>query len=162
MSVKEVLLEQFTACYDVDGWFVALKNALYGVTAEQAMWKPEGANNSIWETLSHLNFYLNAYVQRFKGLHYEYPISNNDETFSTGDPEEWNRELSRTEQIMDEFRELISSADDGKFSEPVSADDSMPWSLKLAHINAHTAYHGGQILLLRKLQGAWDPSKGVS
>lgn len=42
MSVKEILLEQFTTCYDENGWFVALKNALHGVTAEQAAWKPAG------------------------------------------------------------------------------------------------------------------------
>src|SRR5687767_7559614 len=123
MSVKEVLLEQFTACYDIDGWFVALKNALDGVTPEQALWKPEGTNNSIWETLSHLNFYLFAYLQRFKGLEYEYPLSDNDETFSTGDPEEWTKELARTTQIMNEFRELISSSNESKFTRPVSASD---------------------------------------
>ena len=27
---------------------------------------------------------------------------------------------------------------------------------------AHNAYHAGQILLLRKLQNAWNPEKGVS
>lgn len=27
---KEILLEQFTACYDENMWFVALKNALKG------------------------------------------------------------------------------------------------------------------------------------
>ena len=28
LSVKSILLEQFTACYDENGWFVTLKNAL--------------------------------------------------------------------------------------------------------------------------------------
>ena len=28
MATKEILLEQFTACYDENGWFVALKNAV--------------------------------------------------------------------------------------------------------------------------------------
>src|SRR5215204_4405530 len=135
MTVKEVLLEQFTACYDVDGWFVALKNTLDGVTPQQALWKAEGTNNSIWETLSHLNFYLYAYLQRFKGMEYEYPVSDNDKTFSTGEPEQWDRELARTEQIMTEFRDLISSADESKFDEAVSASDQMKWAQKLAHIN---------------------------
>jgi hypothetical protein len=31
----------------------------------------------------------------------------------------------------------------------------------IAHVGAHNAYHNGQILYVRKLQGAWDPSKGV-
>ena len=32
----------------------------------------------------------------------------------------------------------------------------------LAHQNIHNAYHIGQIVLLRKLQGSWDSSQGVS
>jgi uncharacterized damage-inducible protein DinB len=31
----------------------------------------------------------------------------------------------------------------------------------IAHISAHNAYHTGQIIIIRKLQGSWDPAKGV-
>jgi len=43
MTTKETLLEQFTACYDENGWFIALKNAVKDLTAEQAKanWKTE-------------------------------------------------------------------------------------------------------------------------
>lgn len=47
---KEVLIEQHTACYDKNDWFVAVKTALDGVTAEQAAWKLAGVDNSIRET----------------------------------------------------------------------------------------------------------------
>lgn len=39
--------EQFAAAFDKNTWFVALKNTLEGVTAEDAVWKPEGGDNSI-------------------------------------------------------------------------------------------------------------------
>jgi len=35
LSVKSILLEQFTAYYDENGWFVALKNTVKNLTAEQ-------------------------------------------------------------------------------------------------------------------------------
>ena len=38
---------------------------------------------------------------------------------------------------------------------------SRPWAATLGRIATHNAYHTGQILLLRKMQGAWDPAKGV-
>jgi transketolase len=45
-SMKQVLLEQFTSCYDKSSWFVALD----GVTAEQAAWKPTGVvSMPCWE-----------------------------------------------------------------------------------------------------------------
>jgi len=31
----------------------------------------------------------------------------------------------------------------------------------IARVSTHTSYHVGQILYVRKLQNAWDPSKGV-
>jgi hypothetical protein len=31
----------------------------------------------------------------------------------------------------------------------------------IAHVGTHNAYHTGEIVYVRKLQGSWDPSKGV-
>ena len=104
MSTKSVLVGQFTACYDENGWFVATKNAIKGVTTEQADWKPAGADNSIHELINHLNYYNNAYLQRFKGLVYEYKVADNDETFDKGDAETWEAEAARFDSIMSEFR----------------------------------------------------------
>lgn len=165
MTAKEILLEQFTAAYDQNGWFVALKNALRNLTAEQAAWKPENSDNSIWETLSHLNYYNFAYLERFKGVDYVYPKSNNDETFSSDEnlsEEAWHTEIQKFEAIMNEWRILLDAAEDEKLNQPVSKTNKSTWSSLLSHVNLHNAHHGGQIVLLRKLQGSWDASKGVS
>jgi len=31
----------------------------------------------------------------------------------------------------------------------------------ISHISTHNAYHTGQILYVRKLQGSWNPANGV-
>lgn len=165
MTTKEILLEQFTACYDENGWFVALKNALRNLTAEQAVWKPENSDNSIWEILSHLNYYNNAYLERFKGVDYVYKISSNDETFAgagNATEEAWQAEVERFDSIMSEWRNLLEAADESKLAEAVSAKNQSPWAEIIGLINTHNAHHGGQVVLLRKLQGSWDASKGVS
>jgi uncharacterized damage-inducible protein DinB len=166
MSTKEFLLEQFTACYDENGWFVALKNALKNLTAEQAIWKTENLDNSIWEIVHHLNFYNEAYLKRFKGINYVYPTENNDETFTAGaetvSEEAWQAEIEKFDSIMTEWRSLIEAADESKFDEAVSATNSSDWSSLIAHVNAHNAHHGGQIVVLRKMQGSWDAKDGVS
>ena len=163
--MKEILERQFSLCFDENGWFVGVRNALDGVTVEQAAWRPEGSDdNCIWETLSHITYYNNAYLQRFKGIEFEYDVENNDQTFSTGEYTEadWQADLAKFDAVMNEFRELIRSADESKFAEPVPTNTSRRWWEVIADINAHNAYHGGQVLLLRKLQGAWNPEKGVS
>lgn len=63
---------------------------------------------------------------------------------------------------MLELRGLIEAADESKFDEPVKGKEQFTWSRAIADLNAHNAYHAGQILLIRKLQGSWNPRKGVS
>jgi len=159
---KDILLKQFNTCFDTNGWFVATKNAIKGVTAEQADWKPEGADNSIREIINHLNYYNNAYLERFKGNEYEYKVADNDETFDKGEAPTWDAEVERFDAIMSEFRQLLQNADESKFGTAVSATNQAKWSELVSNINAHNAHHGGQIVLLRKLQGSWDSSGGVN
>lgn len=162
---KKDLLKQFTTCYDENGWFVAVRRVLDGVSAEQAAWKAEGTNNSIWESLAHLTYYNNAYLQRFRGERYEYEKADNDATFEAPeDPgvDDWNREVENFDKVMREFRSLIEQSDETRFSEQVSQTNEALWGELILNINAHNAYHGGQMLLIRKLQGSWSPEKGVN
>ena len=63
---------------------------------------------------------------------------------------------------MDEWREILNDIPDEKLGSPVNEQYQAPWFTPLAHQNIHNAYHIGQVVLLRKLQGSWDRSKGVS
>lgn len=161
---KETILKQYDRCYNENGWFVAVRNAIEGLTVEQAAWKPDDSVNCVWETLSHLYYYNNAYLQRFKGIEYEYDVADNNETFNTGEytEAEWQADVARYDAVMSEWRSLIAAADASKFSEPVPTNMSRNWADLIADVNAHNAYHGGQIVLLRKLQRAWDAGSGVS
>lgn len=162
--MREMLLEQFTAAFDQNTWFVALKNTLEGVTAVDAVWKPEGVDNSIWEIVSHLNYYNYAYIERFRGVDYQYPSDDNDATFVAGEMNEnkWRAETEKLNAILSQFRDLIANAEESKFEEPVSASNPAKWRTLISNISAHNAHHGGQIVVLRKMQGSWDRAKGVS
>lgn len=164
MSINGLINTQISNSFDTNGWFVAVKNALEGVNVEQACWKPVDDVNCIWETLAHLTYYNYAYVERFKGIDYGYDVSSNDETFSVGEYDEgaWQAEIARFNAVMTEFRDLVATADEGKFAEPVSESNQIKWATLVLNIAAHNSYHAGQIMLLRKLQGNWDRAKGVS
>ena len=164
MSINGLINTQLSNSFDTNGWFVAVMNALDGVNVEQACWKPTDDVNCIWETLAHLTYYNHAYVERFKGIDYEYDVSSNDETFSVGEyvEAEWQTEIVRFAAVMTEFRDLIVAVDEAKFGEPVSTENQTKWATLILNIASHNAYHAGQIMLLRKLQGNWDSSKGVS
>ena len=130
MSTKSTLLRQFDRCYNEDGWFAAVRNVVAGVTVWQAVWKPHDDVNCIWESLSHITYYNNAYLQRFKGIDYEYDVTSNDETFSVGEHNEaaWRADIERFDSVMSEWRELISDSDEAKFSQPVSTENHATWA----------------------------------
>lgn len=161
MSSKDVLSEQFDACYDENAWFVAAKTALDGVTAEQAAWKPTGVDNSIWENVNHLIFWNERWLQRYRGELNEPQDVENTTTFKSEETD-WTATVDKLYAVMDEWRAKLAGIDDDKLNSAVNAQYQAPWRSPLAHQNIHNAYHIGQIVLLRKLQGAWDTSKGVS
>lgn len=165
MTVKEILLEQFASCYDENYWFVAPRNALKNLMAEQAAWKTETLENSIWEILAHLNFYNERYLKRFKGEAIPPSELENSHTFASAEDATetaWAAEIEKFDRVMSEWREALKSADEEKLAQAVSKENDSPWWSVISDINTHNAHHGGQIVVLRKLQGSWDASKGVS
>jgi len=161
---KEELIDQFSTCYDQNGWFVAVRNAIDGVNVEQAAWKPSDSVNCIWETLSHLTYYNNAYLQRFRGIDFQSEVESNDETFSVGENDEatWQADIDKFDTVMTEWLAALELTDKSKFAELVPNKDDTTWAELVGLISTHNAYHAGQILLLRKLHGTWDPQHGVS
>jgi uncharacterized damage-inducible protein DinB len=162
MSTKSILLGQFAAAFDKNGWFVATNNAIAGLTAEQAAWKPEGADNSIHEIINHLNYYNNAYLVRFKGSDYEYKVADNDATFDEGEAGTWEAEAARFGSVITAWRSELENADESKFEELAPPNNEVKWKALISNICAHSAHHGGPIVLLRTLQGSWDSRGGVS
>ncbi len=158
---KDVLIEQHTACYDENNWFVAVKNAIAGLTADEAIWKPAGADNTIWEEVNHLIFWNERWIHRYRGL-LTYPEDiENTGTFKS-DESDWQTTCEKLFAVMDEWREILDEITEEKLASPVNDQWPHPWYSPLAQQNIHNAYHTGQIVLLRKLQGSWDPSQGVS
>lgn len=165
MTTKEFLLDQFTYTYDTDGWFVALGNTFKDLLAEDAAWKPDGVDNSIWGIVRHLNFYNERFLRKFKGEQVEELEIENSETFAGAEnasEEAWQAEIERFDMVMSGWRTAFELADEEKFREIYYEESQTTWAQVVGLMNAHHAHHGGQIVILRKLQGSWDKSKGVS
>jgi exonuclease V gamma subunit len=169
MSTKDVLLEQHTSCYDNNNWFVAVKNALDGLTAEQAAWKTGGADNTIWEEVNHLLYWNKRYLQIWrKELSDPQDVDNNGTFVSddinsfVSDEKNWHATTEDLFRVMADWKAELESATDEQLNAAIAERDQRPWHTAIANQNIHNAYHTGQIVLLRKLQGSWDRTKGVS
>lgn len=150
--LKSILLEQLKTTHDVKDWFVPVDSAIAGLTVEQANWTDGKGNHSIAQLTSHLIFWDERTLQQFRG---ETPVKyngNNDETFAPVDDKTWPATVKKIDDVLTRWEKAIETADEAKLTK---------WYSTIAHIGTHNAYHIGQILYVRKLQGVWDASKGV-
>jgi uncharacterized damage-inducible protein DinB len=151
-TLKSILLEQLKSTHNAEDWFVPIDVALQGVSADQAKWTPGSGGHSVGQLANHLLFWDARALARFKGETPPKFGGNNDETFNDFDAKQWNDTVKNLDQVLTDFEKAIEAADD----KTIEANASL-----IAHVSAHNAYHVGQILYVRKLQGSWDPSKGV-
>jgi uncharacterized damage-inducible protein DinB len=151
-TLKGVLLEQLKTTHDQKDWFASAKDAVDGVTAEQANWRDGKGNHSIGQLTAHLVFWNKQQLAKFKGEKPADFSGDNNETFNRFDAAKWTATVKELDEVMTALEQVVQTADEASLQK---------WASALAHIGAHNAYHIGQMVYIRRLQGSWDPEKGV-
>jgi uncharacterized damage-inducible protein DinB len=152
-TLKSILVEQLKTSHNVQDWFVPASKAVEGLTFEQAAWKQGKDNHSVAQLVHHLTFWDKEQLAKFKGEKPPAFSGNNEETFEPPkDKASWEAAVQQMDDVMTSWEKAVEAADDAKLQS---------WYSTIAHIGMHNAYHTGQILYVRKLQGSWDASKGV-
>lgn len=162
MNRKDVILEQFLYCHKKNGWFVSFQKAIAGLMPEQASWKKSESDNSIFEVTNHLVFWNERYLNRFKGFPNKEMDGNNDTTFYNKGELKWDEVVERFNSLMTEWYDAVHQCHEEKLDESVSSESNGTWLETLTCITLHNAYHIGQIVSIRKIQGSWDKEQGVS
>jgi len=150
-TLQSILLEQLRSTHNNAEWFVPASTAVEGLTPEQAGWRDGKGNHSVGQLVNHIIFWDRRALQKFKGELPDKFGGNNDETFSF-DPKKWNESVKELDQIMTDWEKAVEAADDAKLKD---------WYSTIAHIGTHNAYHVGEIVMVRKEQGLWNPEMGV-
>ena len=151
-TLRGVLLEQLRTTHNEEDWFVPANIAVANLTADQAKWTPAKDVHSVGQLANHLLFWNTRELADLKGEKPQPFSGNNDETFNDFNAAQWAETVKKFDAVLTEIEKAVEAEDDQK----LAANASL-----IAHIGAHNAYHIGQIILVRKLQGSWDPSKGV-
>jgi uncharacterized damage-inducible protein DinB len=151
-TLRGVLLEQLKTTHNNKDWFVPANIAVQGLTAEQATWTDGKGNHSIGQLAYHLVFWNAQSLAKFKGQTPAKFSGNNDETFNDFDTKKWNDTVQQLDKVMTDLEKFVESADEKTLEKNAST---------IAHIGTHNAYHIGQIIYIRRLQGSWNPENGV-
>jgi uncharacterized damage-inducible protein DinB len=159
-TLRSVLLAELHSTHDKADWFVPVNTAVAGLTAEQAKWIPTNsagkldpnANHSVGMLAYHLYFWNNNALATLTGKKPAPVPSNNDQTFNDYDAASWQKTVHDLDAVMKGLEDLVTNADDATLAKIAPT---------IANICTHNAYHTGQILYVRKLQGSWNPDNGV-
>jgi|SRR5215471_6436286 len=151
-TLKSILLEQLRTTHNDKDWFVPANVAVAGITAEQASWTDGKGNHSIGQLAYHLIFWNRQELAKFKGQTPEKFSGDNNETFNAFDAKKWDATVKELDQVMTDWEKAVETADDAQLQK---------FSSMIAHVGTHNAYHVGQMVYIRRLQGSWDPEKGV-
>ncbi|HTH56228.1 MAG TPA: DinB family protein [Cyclobacteriaceae bacterium] len=151
-SIKTILLRELRTTHNQKEWFVPAKVALEGLTAKQAMWKDGSGNHSAGQLAYHLAFWNERLLKRFNNEQIVDFTGGNNETFDKFDEKQWSDVVKKLDDVIVAWETAIRNSNEQKLSD---------WQESITNMCTHNAYHTGQIIFLRKLQGSWDPEKGV-
>lgn len=146
MEVKSILVDLLKNAHSEQHWFVPTMTALDGLTANQSNWRDSTENHSIGELVSHLVFWNEINLRAFNGEDMTGLEVDNETTFKVHTEKEWQSLIRKLDSIQTEWEPLILNATDEQLTE---------WSKEIANIQAHNAYHIGQIVYIRKRNGWW-------
>ncbi|WNQ09083.1 DinB family protein [Paenibacillus aurantius] len=151
-----VILEQFTSTWDKDEWVVPLRRALEGVSAKEAAWVPPGSGNTIWQTVNHMSFYNERILGRLTGGALPETDTNTQTFGEPGNPEDeagWKETTARAFELAGKIREALTTVTEEQLETIIGEGYTLRDSL--TYWVTHDSFHGGQIVLLRKLQNHW-------
>ena len=159
-TLRSTLLDGLHASHDKAEWFVPVSVAVEGLTPDQARWVPKNtegkidpnANHSVGMLTYHLWFWDARALAKFKNESLPQAPGNNDETFNDFTAETWAQTVLNLDRVMKKIEDLVVHA---------SGAELAAWAPTLRDLAEHNAYHTGQILYVRKLQGSWNAAKGV-
>ena len=153
INVKETVLKTMHYCFDKSVWHPTLEQALDGVTAEHASWRPAEGRNSIWDLVRHITLWK-------KGLLSNWEAGSAQQLYQDYSPQDWQPiqedavwENDRAE-VLEVSRAFIAQIEKDSeaflLSAPEGAKSPRIWNV--VNNATHDAYHAGQIMYLRKLQ----------
>ena len=125
-TLKTVLLQGLRETHNEKAWFVSEKEAVAGLTPEQAAWS-DGKNHSVGQLVQHLNYWNSANLARLKHQPAR-NVANNDMTFAF-DPTQWDGALKEFDRVMGELEQFVQSADDTTLAKIA------PTMARIAHAN---------------------------
>jgi hypothetical protein len=118
---------------------------------------PRGAEHSAWQQLEHIRIALHDLLDFSTNPHYvqpEWPEDYWPKEAAPADAEAWEESVKAVKKDLADFEKLVGTPESNLYA-------TIPWGQgqtllrEVLLAGQHTSYHLGQMVLLRRLLGAW-------
>jgi hypothetical protein len=119
--------------------------------------RPEGAAHSAWEILEHLRIAqwdILEFTRNPKHVSPEFPAGYWPKTQAPPDPKAWNNTIKSFRADLDAMIKIVQNKKTDLYT-PFAHGDGQTVLREVLLVADHNAYHLGELLLLRRLLGAW-------
>ena len=137
---------------------VRLDKAVEGLAPDQRGRRPRGAPHSVWELVEHIRLAQRDLFAFCRSTAYEAPVGPDDywpAERAPADDKAWANSLGTIRKDRKAFERWIIESD-------VDLTAKIPHGTGQTYLRTilvavdHTAYHVGQIVIVRRLLGAWE------
>jgi uncharacterized damage-inducible protein DinB len=155
--MSDPLREFLATILDWQQAHASFDSAIKGLPAALRGKRPEGAPHSVWELVEHLRLSQRDILDFCINPEYEeqsWPDDYWPTTLAPASARAWNDSVAQYHADVAELQRLVRNPEFDLFA-------TVPWGSGQTHIREillvfdHAAYHVGQIVLVRRLLGAW-------
>jgi DinB superfamily len=128
-----------------------------GLPADKRGIRPEGAAHSPWEILEHLRLAqwdILEFSRDPAHVSPEWPVGYWPESPEPPDPEAWDRTVEAFRKDLQALQDLVSDPQSDLFT-PFPHGQGQTLLREVLLVADHNAYHLGEMVVVRRLLGAW-------
>lgn len=137
---------------------VGLAAAVKDLPVELYGAKPEGSPHSAWELVEHMRLAVHDLLDFSTNPNYEEPNWPDDYWPSTSAPPSeaaWGNAVRALKRDLKKFEALVSDPKSNLYAEIPWAKNGQTLLREVLLAADHTSYHLGELVLLRRILGAW-------
>jgi uncharacterized damage-inducible protein DinB len=152
----ELLIKELKKVLIGGGAHVGVKDATAAIPFDLLGEKPHGLPYSIWQLVEHIRIAQRDMLEFSKDGNHKSPNWPDEywpKENAPADKNSWDKALKQIDDDLEAFIELVEQRD---LYEPISHGSGQSILREALQIADHTAYHTAEIVVIRRLLGAWN------
>ena len=151
----ELLIEEIIKLLNGGGAHASLEDALDGLPAELRGVRPDNLPYSIWQLVEHIRIALWDMLEFSRDPNHQSPKWPDEywpKEIAPANENAWNSSVQQIESDLEQFIGLLRSGD---IYQRLPHGDGQSILREALQIADHNAYHTAEIIMIRRLLGAW-------